>query len=171
MTTPAPSVSLRPFERRHLSRTLTWTNDPELARLLNRARQVSPDEHDRWFIALQDRDDTLIFAIERAADGEHVGNVWLADIDRCHHKAEVRVVIGGHDPLNRGCGSAALDLIARHAFGAMALHRAYAYVLAFNPRAQRAFEKAGFAVEGLLRDDRLADGAYTDVIVLGRIAP
>ena len=45
----------------------------------------------------------------------------------------------------------------RYAFEQLGLHRVYAYVLAFNPPARRAFEKAGFALEGTLRDDRRVD--------------
>lgn len=170
MTDRVDRVVLRPFERRHLQRTLEWANDPEFARLMDRPRRIEPDEHERWFGALADREDTTFFAIEIEPGEQHVGNVWLAEIDRRHRKAEVRVIIGERERLGRGVGSRVLDLAARHAFDTLHLHRVYAYVLALNPRARRAFEKAGFVVEGVLRDDRLAGDAYTDVFVLGRIA-
>jgi RimJ/RimL family protein N-acetyltransferase len=168
-TTP-PAVSLQAFDRRHLARTLQWTNDPELARLLGRARPVTEEEHGRWFAGLAERTDTLYFGIE-TGDGRHVGNVWLADIDRRHEKAEVRIVIGDPAGLGRGFGSRAIDLAASHAFGVLHLHRVYAYVLGFNVRARKAFENAGFALEGVLRQDRRSGDGYTDVLVLGRIAP
>jgi RimJ/RimL family protein N-acetyltransferase len=164
---PAP-VTLQPLAQRHLSRTLQWTNDPEVARLVGRARRVTEDEHERWFSGLEGRTDTLFFAIETAG-GRHVGNVWLADIDTRHDKAEVRIVIGDGDCMGRGIGSRAIDLIACHAFGALRLHRVYAYVLAFNSRARRAFEKSGFELEGVLRQDRRSGETYTDVFVLGRV--
>ena len=170
MTSVEPAqVLLQPFARRHLPRTLQWTNDPQLARLLGRVRPVTPDEHERWFAALEGRADTVFFAVETAG-GRHVGNVWLADIDTRHDKAEVRIVIGDDDCAGRGIGSRAIDLVATHAFATLRLHRVYAYVLAFNPRARRAFEKSGFELEGVLRQDRRSGEAYTDVFVLGRIA-
>ena len=160
---------LRPLEGRHLQRTLAWANDPEFARLLDRPRPINPDEHARWFATLADRRDTLFFAIECGADACHIGNVWLADIDRRHRKAEVRVIIGERERLGHGVGSRALDLMARHAFDTMGLHRVYAYVLAFNARACRAFEKAGFIIEGTLRDDRWDGETFTDALLLGRV--
>jgi RimJ/RimL family protein N-acetyltransferase len=163
-------ISLRPFERRHLARTWTWTNDSELVRLLGRARPVTEDEHESWFIGLPERTDTLFFAVETFA-GRHVGNVWLADIDARHRKAEVRIVIGEFDAIGHGIGPQAIDLAVNHAFSALGMHRLYAYVLAFNSRAKKAFEKAGFALEGVLRDDRWSVDRYTDVFVLGRLAP
>ena len=164
--THASDVVLRPFDRRHLAATLAWANDPELARLLDRARTIAAEEHERWFASLAGRADTRHFAIE--ADGRHVGNVWLAEIDERHRKAEVRIVMG-RDAVGRGCGPEALRLISDQAFGALGLRRLYAYVLAFNPRARRAFEKAGFELEGTLRQDRLAGGVPVDVFVLGRV--
>jgi RimJ/RimL family protein N-acetyltransferase len=164
------AVALRPFERRHLPRTLAWANDLEFARLLDRRRPIDGDEHERWFASLAARRDTLQLAIELGPDARHVGNVWLADIDLRHRKAEVRVIIGEREDLGRGIGSRALDLMARHAFEALGLHRVYAYVLAFNPRARRAFEKAGFLLEGTLRDDRWDGTQFTDTFVLGRVS-
>jgi RimJ/RimL family protein N-acetyltransferase len=143
-------VTLVAFERRHLDATLAWSNDPELQKLL------------------AGRSDTMFRAIH-LADGRHVGNVWLADIDRRHRKAEVRVLIGDRPTMGGGAGSTAIDLMARHAFDTLGLHRVYAYVLAFNPRARRAFEKAGFVLEGTLKDDRWDGAQFVDAFLLGRV--
>jgi RimJ/RimL family protein N-acetyltransferase len=166
MSQASAGVVLAPFEKRHLAETLRWTNDPELARLLDRPRRIDEDEHARWFDSLPSRSDTVFFAIEE--DGRHVGNVWLAALDRRHRKAEVRIVLGS-TAVNRGCGTRAIELIADHAFTAMGLNRVYAFVLAFNPRARRAFEKAQFVLEGTLREDRFNGGEFVDTFVLGRL--
>lgn len=164
----ASDVVLRPFDRQHLAATLAWANDPELARLLNRTSSIDDDEHERWFLSLARRPDTRHFAIE--SGGRHIGNVWLAAIDQRHRKAEVRIVIG-LDDVEKGSGARALTLVAEHAFSTLGLRRLYAYVLAFNLRAKRAFEKAGFELEGTLRQDRLSAGVPVDVFVLGRVNP
>jgi RimJ/RimL family protein N-acetyltransferase len=162
----AGDVVLRPLERRHLAATLEWTNDRQLARLLDRAARVEADEHQRWFNALAGRSDTVYFAIE--AGGRHIGNVWLANIDARHRKAEVRIVLAT-DAVGRGAGTEALREITTYAFVTLDLQRLYAYVLAFNPRARRSFEKAGFELEGTLRNDRMDGSTPVDVYVLGRL--
>lgn len=167
---PEPRVRLVPLDTRHLAATLAWANDPELMRLLGRSSTVSPDEHLRWFEELRTRTDCRYFAIEATGDGRHLGNVWLWDIDARHRRAEVRVVMGAADGRDRGLGSDALDLAAHTAFETLGLARVYAYVFAFNVRARRAFEKAGFRVEGLLRQDRAGETERIDVYVLGRLA-
>jgi diamine N-acetyltransferase len=163
-------VTLRALERSHLDRTRSWANDPELARLLDRFRPISDVEHEQWFASLERKDTCLYFAIE-TNDGpaRHVGNVWLWDIDPRHRKAEVRIVIGDREVAGQGVGTEAIDLACTYGFQRLNLHRLYACVLEINPRARRAFEKAGFLLEGTLRQDRWVDDRYVDVFVLGRM--
>jgi RimJ/RimL family protein N-acetyltransferase len=161
-------VSLVPLDETHLVLTRAWANDAELARLMDRARPVSEDEHLAWFAALRGREDCRYFAVVEGA--MHVGNVWLWAIDARHRKAEIRIVIGDADARDRGVGTRAIDLVSSHAFEQMGLHRVYAYVLALNPRARRAFEKAGFALEGTLRDDRRVADGYVDSYLMSRLA-
>lgn len=164
-----PGLQLRPLDSRHLDATLRWVNDPAMMRLLGRRARVEPAEHRRWFEGLGQRTDCRYFAVETAG-GTHVGNVWLWDIDLSDRKAEVRVLFGDDSGRNRGYGSAAIDAVSRVAFDELGLRRVYAYVFTTNPRAKRAFDKAGFREEGLLRHDRVVDGEPVDVWVLARLA-
>lgn len=162
-------IHLSPFDLKHKDKTRAWANDPEAARLLDRARPVSELEHDHWFNSLPQRSDSVYFAIEANEYGKHIGNVWLAVIDLRHRKAEIRIQIGESDSQNRGLGTEAIELITQYAFTKLNLHKVYAYVLSINPRARRAFEKAGFTLEGTLRQDRWSENQYIDVFLLGRI--
>jgi len=161
-------VTLVPLDQTHLALTRAWANDAELARLMDRAKPVSEDEHLAWFASLHGREDCRYFAVVEGT--MHVGNVWLWAIDGRHRKAEIRIVIGAAEARGRGVGSRAIDLASHYAFDQLGLHRVYAYVLALNPRARRAFEKAGFALEGTLRDDRTVGDGYVDSYVLSRLA-
>ena len=152
-----------------MDRTRAWANDPKLMKLMDRAAMVDLEEHERWFASLGGRDDCAYFAIE-TPDARHVGNIWLWAIDRRHLKAELRVVIGEQDARGRGLGSAAIDSLCRHGFERLCLHRIYAYVLAMNVAAQQAFRRAGFMLEGTLRDDRRAGALFVDVVLLARVS-
>ena len=163
------AVRLEPFDRRHGAETLAWMNDPEFMLLLNRDHVIAPAEHQRWLDALPGRQDVRYYAVEDLTGG-HLGNVWLADIDARHRKAEVRILIGRRDEQRRGVGTQAIALVADRAFGALGLQRLYAYVLASNARAIRAFERSGFSVEGRLKRDRRSGDAWVDVVLLARCA-
>ena len=153
-----------------MARTRAWANDPEITRLMNRERPVSEAEHEVWFEAIRRRDDCAYFAIEAGEPAAHVGNVWLWAIEPRHRKAELRVVIGDSSARGKGIGAEAIDLLCRHGFERLGLHRIYAHVLAMNPAGRRAFERAGFRLEGTLRDDRWSGDAFTDTYVLARLS-
>jgi len=161
---------LRLFGRTHVERTRQWMNDPVLMRVLDRVHVITAEEHEAWFQGLASRHDCMYFAIELAADCRHIGNVWLWAIDERHRRAEVRIVIGDPDATGHGWGTDALRMVVEEAFRRMALHKLYAYVLAINPRAERAFVNAGFTQVGRLRDDRWSDDRFVDVLVFECLA-
>jgi RimJ/RimL family protein N-acetyltransferase len=165
----AVRVRLVPLDRSHLGRTREWASDPELMRLMDRHRPVTAEEHEIWFNTVVQRDDCAYFAIETVDNPAHVGNVWLWNIDHRHRKAELRIVIGDVASRGRGLGSEAIDGACRHGFHTLRLHRIYAYVLALNPMALRAFARAGFRVEGTLQHDRWTGEGYVDSYLLARV--
>jgi len=163
-------VQLVPLTEKHLDATYRWVNDPSMMRLLGRTARVDPDEHRRWFEQLQRRTDCQYFGVETTDTAHHVGNIWLWDINTVDLKAEVRVLFGDEGSQGRGYGSEAIALLCGLAFDTMNLRRLYAYVFSINPRARRAFEKAGFRSEGVLHQDRLVGDQYVDVYLLGQLA-
>jgi RimJ/RimL family protein N-acetyltransferase len=163
-------VRLVALDRVHMARTRAWANDPEIIRLMNREQPVSEAEHEAWFESIRQRDDCAFFAVEIDEPGDHVGNVWLWAIEPRHRKAELRVVIGEPAARGKGVGSEAIDLLCRYGFERLGLHRIYAYVLAINPPARRAFERAGFQLEGMLRGDRWTADGFTDTYLLARLS-
>jgi RimJ/RimL family protein N-acetyltransferase len=162
-------VRIVPLELRHAERTREWANDADIMRLMDRANPVSAAEHEKWLASLSDRPDCQYFAIETLS-GHHIGNVWLWAIDRRHRKAELRVVIGDADARGKGFGSDAIDLACGYGFERLGLRRIYAFVLAINPPARRAFERAGFRLEGTLRDDRWTGDRFVDAYLLARVS-
>lgn len=139
-------------------------------RLLGRARPVSPTEHEQWFATVVQGAACRYFAVETVDDARHVGNVWFWDIDARHQKAELRIVIGDAAARGIGLGTEVIEAACRVGFERLGLRRVYAYVLANNARARRAFERAGFRHEGTLRDDRRVDDGFLDADLMARIA-
>jgi RimJ/RimL family protein N-acetyltransferase len=160
-------VRLRPFEPDDAERYRGWVNDPEVARLIDRDGPVTRAEHEAWYRALVDSPSAAVFAVDRLADGAFIGLVWLYDIHPRHRRAEVRIVIGDKNAWGGGYGTDALRVLVRLAFGPLGLQKLWADVLATNPRAAAAFERAGFVREGLLMGDRVQAGGRVNVIRLG----
>lgn len=156
-------VTLEPFHRQHLASYLEWVNDAELASQVGRALPVTDFEHQRWYEEQVTRPDAVFFAVRRNDDGRYIGNVWLWAIHPVHRHGELRILLGDRESQGRGCGTEACRMLVQFAFRHLNLEKVYLYVLATNLRAVKAFEKAGFRREGLLKKEFFVDGSYRDV--------
>lgn len=161
-------VRLRSFQQQDLEPYRKWVNEPGIMKLVNRFGVVTPEEHQIWFESMLESSQTLVFAVEERVSGHYVGNVWLFNIDRRHRRAEVRILLGEAQAQNRGLGTEAIRLVAQHAFAGLGLEKLFAEVLVTNPRARRAFERAHFSVEAILRGDRISEGERVDVWRMAR---
>ena len=98
--------------------------------------------------------------------GWHIGNIKLA-IDPDHNRGDIGLLIGpGY--WGKGFATEAIGLITGHAFRT-GLHKVTASAYTDNIGSIRAFEKAGFEREGVLKDHWLFEGEYQDGILLARI--
>lgn len=101
------------------------------------------------------------FVICLLADERPIGEVMLADVDRRNGSAEVGIFIGEPEEWGKGYGTEALRALVDFGFGELRLERIWLEVWTENARARRAYEKAGFALEGTIRNDRYEFGVLT----------
>ncbi len=123
-----------------------------------------------WYGTRNDQSDRLDLAITDQGTGKCVGEAVLNDWDPANRSCNFRISIGprGRD---RGLGTDATRLIVGYGFESLGLHRIELEVYAFNPRARRVYEKAGFVAEGVLRDKLCWDGEWIDATVMSILTP
>ena len=161
-------IYLRFFSEGDLDRVLAWHNDPELYRTLaGHFRRVSREVEEEWLRHRMTAADEVNMAICLSASDEHIGNVYLRNVNRLDRNAELHIFIARPDHRGLGYGGAAVKLITRHAFENMGLTRVYLQVLASNSAAIKTYEKCGFAVEGTLRKHVFKNGVFEDMVVMG----
>ncbi len=68
---------------------------------------------------------------------------------------------------SKGYGTDAMRIILRYAFTELNLHRVSLDTFEYNPRAIRSYEKAGFKIEGRVRQLLNREGRRWDVIYMG----
>ncbi|HFR3551056.1 TPA: GNAT family N-acetyltransferase [Streptococcus suis] len=101
-----------------------------------------------------------------APDGTFIGESVINELDRENNSANFRIVIFDEDYLDRGLGSWAVEKTRDFAFEQVGLHRLELEVFSFNPRAKRAYEKAGFRLEGIKRDSHKTADGYADTLIM-----
>jgi RimJ/RimL family protein N-acetyltransferase len=171
-TLTGEKVILRPFREDDYPAMAAALADPEVRTLTGTvhddaglAAADDPAFMLRWYRTRNSQADRLDLAVIDRASGECVGEVVLNEYDPGNRSCNFRTMIGpgGRD---RGLGTEALRLIAGYGFERLRLHRISLEVYAFNPRARRVYDKAGFVAEGVLRDALRYGDAWVDAIVM-----
>ena len=162
-------IALRPLRQADISLLFEWINDREQVLFSAPYKPVSEDQHQTWFNAIQQRGDTAIFAIQELQTDSLIGTCQLHSIDPVHRAAELQIRLGDVAARGIGHGTEAVSLLLQFAFRDLNLHRVYLHVFHTNAVAIRAYEKAGFVREGVLRQAAHIDGQYVDVLVMGML--
>lgn len=162
---------LRPFTEEDAPVMLGVLADPEVLRLTGSPTEEFGEERLRsWYGSRNEQAGRLDLGVVDRASGELVGEVVLYEWDPHNRNCTFRTLIGprGRD---RGLGTEAVRLTLGYAFERLGLHRVSLWVFAHNPRALRAYEKAGFVAEGVERQTLWQDGEWIDAVRMAALAP
>jgi diamine N-acetyltransferase len=166
-------IRLRAVEKADLSRFVEWLNDPEVIRGLLLHNPLSQAEEDSWYERMLQRPaDEHVMAIDLRLPADAgqtptwklIGSLSFDNIDWRVAAAELGIVIGDKSYWNQGYGTEAVRLLVQFGFNTLNLNRIFLHVYETNPRAIRAYEKAGFTTEGRERQAEFRNGSYIDVL-------
>lgn len=162
------NVELFLLEPAHVTESYVgWLNDREVMRYL----ESRFDRHDlastvAYVAAMRASPDVLMLGIRSDEIGRHVGNIKLGPLDRRHGLGEVGLMIGDRHAWGRGIAAHAIGILAAIGAKQLGLRKLTAGCYASNGGSVRAFEKAGFEVEGTRRNHFLLDGRGEDLVLL-----
>jgi RimJ/RimL family protein N-acetyltransferase len=163
-------VRLRPINQNDLVTLRRWAADPKVMRFWANPQPIVTDE--QFEADLRGRfsrfDNEGYFIIEDLA-GKAVGRIEFERLSMIEGSAEVMILIGESDARGRGLGSEAMNALLGYLFRQRDLHRVYLTVLNDNPAAIRSYEKVGFTVEGILREDVFFDGIGHDQLAMSML--
>jgi len=178
-------VRFRGAEWDDLPTFVKWINDPEVKEGISIYWPYSHAEEKGWFEEmLKHPHDEHVMVVEIRTQGERegllvselnsqeaegwktIGSCGFFAIDGRNRSAEFGINIGEKAYWNQGYGTETVRLLVKHGFQTLNLHRIYLRVFETNPRAIRAYEKAGFTLEGRQRQAEFRNGKYIDVLVM-----
>jgi RimJ/RimL family protein N-acetyltransferase len=149
---------------------VAWLQDPEINRYLESRFAIHTEQSTREFVrdCLGD-DRTLFLGIRAVAFGAlHVGNIKIGPMDSRHGLGEVGILIGERSTWGHGIATHAIRAVADIARDQLGLRKLTAGCYASNVASCRAFERAGFEIEGRRRDHFLLDGHPEGLVLMGR---
>jgi RimJ/RimL family protein N-acetyltransferase len=162
-------VRLRAVEREDVNKFHEWVNDPEVTRGLAMYLPMSLTDEENWFNSLAKRDQKekpLAIEIRKGKSWKLIGNCGVFDVDSVNSSAELGIMIGEKLEWNKGYGAEVMSLLVKHCIETLNLNRVSLKVYTENIRAVRSYEKAGFVLEGRLREAVYKFGKYDDILIM-----
>jgi [ribosomal protein S5]-alanine N-acetyltransferase len=165
------TLKLLPFQKESICDTyINWLNDPEVNRFLE--VRLVPQTYETvlayvrsfyegtekymWGVYLKDRDILI-------------GTGTLTDINRHHRRGIIGLMIGDKRYWGKGYGTEVIKLVTDFAFNKLQLHKVTAGAVADNSGSIKAFQKAGFEVEGCLKSHDFGNGVFRDSVHMGLV--
>ena len=145
------AADLDTWEERHPQAPRPLTRDRFDARLAQTAGDDGPEA-------------ALSLVVD--VDGAPVGSATLFDFDLFAQHAEAGISLE-RDARGRGIGTAAIVQLVEFGFVRHNLRRIHLQAIASNFAAIRAYEKAGFVIEGRQRQHAWVRGTYEDIVRMG----
>lgn len=162
-------IRLRGVEKGDLPKFYEWVNDPEVNEGLAVYLPMSMKDEENWLEKASNRDQEQKPMAIDIKDGDNwrlIGNCTFFDIEWKSRMAEFGIMIGDKSVWNQGYGTEAVELILQHGFETLNLNRIHLKVYSTNRRARRAYEKAGFTLEGTMRQAIYKHGKYADIRIM-----
>ena len=161
-----PTIYLRPLEKDDAPVIAPWYNDPEVLRFMGTVRPTAVAAEEAFIAGLNASPMEPTLGIVVRETDRLIGVTGLAKTDVRHRHAMFGIGIGDKSAWGKGHGTEATRLLVQYAFETLNLNRVWLTVYEYNPRGIRAYEKAGFRVEGRLRQDCFREGRYWDSVLM-----
>jgi RimJ/RimL family protein N-acetyltransferase len=162
------SVWLRALEERDLADYKRAVNSIDVGTWAGYPWPHSSDTVDRWYEGVRQRhgEGEYWFAISPLDRDHFVGTVWLWSRGSRLDGLELSVFVTAEAGLGQGIGTDAVNAALDFVFGSYEVERVWLTTEAGNTRARRAFEKAGFQVDGTIRHHFRREGRWRDSLLM-----
>ena len=148
---------------------IAWLRNPTINRFMeSRHQEVSLSKQKLFIEGINASENSCLFGIflDHAL---FVGTIKIGPIDRNHRTANIGILIGGVEHHGKGIGTNAIGGLCAKFGETSLIRKVNAGVISTNFGSVRAFEKNGFAREGLrVQQFKGPNGTTEDEILLGK---
>ncbi len=165
------NLYLRAIEEKDLNGAyFQWLNDEEVTKYNSHGRfPNTPKKQLDYFNSLQNTDKSLVLAIIDKKTNFHIGNISLQNINWIDSNAEFAILMGDKNFWGKGYSTQAGELIIKHAFEKLNLHRIYCATSIENIGMQKLAKKLQMTQEGIRKEAIFKAGKYLDIVEFGLI--
>jgi RimJ/RimL family protein N-acetyltransferase len=161
-------INLKPLTQENLIPFYTWLND-ELAIKYSLSifqKMSSKKDIEQWYSGLLADSKSYTVGVFLSETEKLIGYAGISGISTANRSGEYFIFIGDRDQWRKGLGTITTHEILKYGFDKLNLNRIVLTVSEPNKGAIRAYEKAGFKLEGRLRQACYRDDKFHDKIVM-----
>ena len=161
-------IELRPLSDFNVVPFYNWIKDVDVIRysLTWFQKTRSNKEVKAWYTSLLANSKDYTRGIFLTSDGSLVGYAGICNISDFNKSGEYFILIGNKELWGKGIGTSVSQQIIDYGFEKLNLNRIFLTVSEPNIGGILAYKKAGFKIEGRLRDACFRDGNFHDKIVM-----
>lgn len=137
--------------------------DPEVLKYTGSPKTFTSEELFNWYSTRNEQTDRLDLAIVDKSQNILVGEVVVNLFDETNQSMNFRILIGPRGR-NRKLGTEATQLLVDYMFDNTDLNALALSVFAFNPRAMKVYEKVGFVIDSVDKNELEFEGEWIDSI-------
>lgn len=162
-------IPIKPEEKDEFYKLATQTEGSkfwygERGRVKETKENFFQDWNDGYFdIVLPEKGQCFWIVVDEA----RIGQVNYNEIDLKNKKVEMDIIIGSEEKMGKGYGTDALKTLIKYLFDNFDINKIWIEARTNNPRAIKAYEKAGFKKEGLLRKEDYFEESFVDRVRFG----
>lgn len=156
---------LRLLSQADLPNRVEWINDEENIQTLLFDWPTSLEKTTKWYQAVLLDNAKLHFSIVDNQTDTLIGMTGLLNIDRINHIAQLYITIGNKDYRGQRLPDEVIPLVLEYGFTELEMKKIYLYTLPNNERARHVYERSGFQIDGILRQQVYCRGKQQDLYV------
>lgn len=142
--------------------------------ILNNLRDGLPypytvKDAEEYITAMLSSDKTKTFAFAITVDDRVVGSIGVFRCENIHFRAAEMGYYIGESYWGKGLGTSAVKQVCSYIFQHTDIIRIFAEPFAYNTASCRVLEKAGFQLEGVLRNNAVKNGQILDMKMYSKI--
>jgi RimJ/RimL family protein N-acetyltransferase len=161
-------MKLRRLEKVDLPTRVDWANNPSIFPFMSFTPPISLENTIVWWENNQ-KNNSRFDAVFETDDGEYAAFGGLTGIDPIVRKAEF-YIFANPDLHGRGIGTEATRMLCQYGFEVLQLHKIFLFANESNRVARRVYEKVGFTLEGVHRDEKLVGETFEGRCYYGLLA-
>jgi RimJ/RimL family protein N-acetyltransferase len=126
---------------------------------------TSKEIEERWISQIGSRGDEAHMIIEKRAGRTPIGIISVSEMEKRNSSAHIGIRLK-EESWDRGYGTEAVRGAVKFMFESLNIHRVWLRADEENARAIRCYEKCGFTLEGVLRENHIRNGGWKSSVVM-----